>query len=170
MLICSSCIYILMLFRWICYKTWWNGQDVEVTVACLKHHSKLFMDHLRNRQNILRQLIYRSKYNSRHLEYKTGFLTIVWLFSLEMIGRAIQLITVFRIHTVTDFFKALLGNGSINTTRYAPTTIGRMLQLIARQQLASQWTSWSGEVFSLGLARAPMDWLDTEHVTCVFCA
>lgn len=93
---------------------------MEVTVACLKYHSKLFMDHLRNRGNISRQIVYGPNYNSRHLEYETGFLTIVWLFSLEMIGEAIQLIIVIRIYIVTNLLKALLDNSSINTPRILP--------------------------------------------------
>jgi hypothetical protein len=57
-----------------------------------------------------------------------------------MIGEAIQFIMVFRIHIITDLLKALLGNGSINTSRYVPVTVGRMLELVASQQSARQWT------------------------------
>jgi hypothetical protein len=53
---------------------------------------------------------------------------------------------------------ALRGNGSINASRYAHATIRWMLQVVARQKSARQWTRWVGIawlVFSMWSAPCP---------------
>jgi hypothetical protein len=51
-------------------------------------------------------------------------------------------------HTVTDLVNALPGNSSVNTVQFA--TIEKA-------------------VFSVDPTDAPIDWLDSDHVICVYC-
>jgi hypothetical protein len=50
------------------------------------------------------------------------------------------MVALLDLNIVTDLLKTLLGNGLINTPRYAYATIGGMLQVVARQHSARQWT------------------------------
>jgi hypothetical protein len=59
-----------------------------------------------------------------------------------------QSISVSYIHNVTDLVNALPGNSSINTVQHATT---------------------EKAVFSVDLTDAPTDWLDSNHVICVYC-
>jgi hypothetical protein len=49
---------------------------------------------------------------------------------------------------VTDLINALAGNGSVNTVQLA---------VIA------------GAMFSVDPTDAPVDWLDSDHIICVYC-
>jgi hypothetical protein len=60
---------------------------------------------------------------------------------------------------------ALPGNSSINTPRYAQTTIGRILYLVARQQSASQWTCKIVIMWLVFCVACAM-----QYYNCVFCA
>jgi hypothetical protein len=74
-----------------------------------------------------------------------------------------------RHNIATDLLKALLGHGLINTPRYVHATIA-CSSLLGSGQGANELAVWrSRDVFSVGPARAPMDWRGSEHVTCFLC-
>jgi hypothetical protein len=70
-----------------------------------------------------------------------------------------------KIHIVTDLINALPGNSSGNTVQHA--TIREAVFSISAMT-SQQWIVITWRVFSVDPTDAPIDWLDSDHVICVY--